>query len=202
MVAAAAAPSSSPVADPLVGWLAVLTAVVCFGSFAAPAKTKKVVDANVHRNKLFAGWNHVLFAYCDGGSFSGDATQPLSWPSPTGSGNTTLYFRGRRVLRHLIQELLTKYGMSSAQEVLLAGGSAGGLAVYLQADFVASLLPPTVGQLGAMPVSGFFLMHRAANGQLLYPDEMRHVGIPHAPRTLLPSPRLSVCAPPRGAQLS
>jgi len=34
--------------DRMVGWLAVLTAIFCFGSFAAPAKTKRVVDANVH----------------------------------------------------------------------------------------------------------------------------------------------------------
>ena len=35
-------------ADPFIGWCAVLVAIVCFGSFAAPAKTKRVVDANVH----------------------------------------------------------------------------------------------------------------------------------------------------------
>ena len=103
----------------------------------------------------------MLLAYCDGGSFSGDATAPLSWPSPKGPGNTTLYFRGRRVLQHLLQVLLTEFGMGSAEEVLLAGGSAGGLAVFLQADFVASLMPNR--QFAAVPVSGFFLMHASAS---------------------------------------
>ena len=44
----------------------------------------------------------------------------------SGAGNTTLYFRGRRVLRHLLHVLMAEFGMGAAQEVLLAGGSAGG----------------------------------------------------------------------------
>ena len=36
------------VPDPFVGWCAVLTAIMAFGSFAAPAKTTTVVAANVH----------------------------------------------------------------------------------------------------------------------------------------------------------
>ena len=34
--------------SPFVGWIAMLIAIVAFGSFAAPAKSKRVVDANVH----------------------------------------------------------------------------------------------------------------------------------------------------------
>ena len=43
-----AAVDSPTAQSPLIGWLAVLTAVVCFGSFAAPAKSQRVVDAKVH----------------------------------------------------------------------------------------------------------------------------------------------------------
>ena len=34
--------------DAFLGWLCVLVAIVCFGSFAAPVKTKRVKEANVH----------------------------------------------------------------------------------------------------------------------------------------------------------
>ena len=76
---------------------------------------------------VFGGWNHVLLAYCDGGSFSGDAAAALPWPNPVApSTNATLFFRGRRVLQLLIHELLARHGMASAEEVMLAGGSACG----------------------------------------------------------------------------
>ena len=141
--------------------------------FAPTYPMDGVLDANASRNPTFAGWNHVLLAYCDGGSFSGDATSGLSWPDPHDpSRNTTLYFRGRRVLQHLLRVLSSDHGLGSAEHVLLAGGSAGGLATYLQADFVATLLPRTVTKYKAMPVSGFFLMHADRDGRSGYVESM------------------------------
>lgn len=132
-----------------------------------------VVDGDTTRNPLFGGWNQVLLAYCDGGSFSGDAP-PLSWPDPGNhSVNTTLFFRGRRVLQHLLAVLAADYGMSQASEVMLAGGSAGGLATFLQADYVGTLLPRTVRKYRAVPVSGFFLMHPTLRGDDAFATSMR-----------------------------
>ena len=54
------------------------------------------------------------------------------------------YFRGKRVLDAVLDVLLTDHGLSQAEEVLLSGGSAGGLSTYLHADDVKTRLPSTV----------------------------------------------------------
>ena len=89
--------------------------------------------------------------YVDGGSFSGNRSAPVLDPAT----NRTLYFRGKRILRAVLLDLLTKRGMAAATDVVLSGCSAGGLAVYLQADYVASFLP-TATRFVALPDSGYF----------------------------------------------
>ena len=44
----------------------------------------------------------------------------------------------------VIEDLLTRQKMSTAEEVIFTGGSAGGTAVILQLDHVASLMPAGV----------------------------------------------------------
>eukprot|EP01046_Picozoa_sp_COSAG06_P013637 COSAG06_NODE_829_length_12043_cov_8.656983_10_plen_70_part_00 len=44
----------------------------------------------------------------------------------------------------MIEDLLTRQNMSTAEEVIFTGGSAGGTAVILQLDHVASLMPAGV----------------------------------------------------------
>ena len=61
---------------------------------------------------------------------------------PVVQNGVSLYFRGFPILQATLQSLLEK-GMSNAQEVILTGCSAGGLATYIHADYVASILPPT-----------------------------------------------------------
>jgi hypothetical protein len=80
----------------------------------------------------------VYAKYCDGGSWAGDATAPAI----TASGK--IYYRGRRLLDALYSHLLNDAGLASASEHLVAGCSAGGLTVYIHADYLASLMPPAV----------------------------------------------------------
>jgi hypothetical protein len=89
--------------------------------------------------------------------------------------NTTLYFRGKRVMDALLEVLLLEHGLSQAEEVLLSGGSAGGLSTYLHADYVKTKMPATVKKYKAAPNSGFFALHADATGTPLYPDEMKYV---------------------------
>jgi hypothetical protein len=133
-----------------------------------------VLDANLQRNPTFGSWNLVLLAYCDGGSFSGDAAAGLPWPDPRDpKRNMTLYFRGRRVVHLLIDTLSEQFGMDAASEVMLAGGSAGGLATFLQADFVGGLLRDRgVRKYRAVPVSGFFLDHPTLRGERAFAASM------------------------------
>ena len=85
-----------------------------------------------------------------------------------------LWFRGKFNLESLIAEL--KLGdMKNAEEVMLSGCSAGGLSVYLQADNIAKLLPPSVKRYGVAPDDGWFLEHPNVNGTNVYPDQMKEI---------------------------
>jgi hypothetical protein len=123
----------------------------------------------------------VVLWYCDGASFTGDATKGYTDPAT----NKTIWFRGKRVLDAILDTLLTDHGLDQATEVLLSGGSAGGLSTYIHADHVASRLPSTVTKYKAAPNSGFFAFHTNFEGQPVYPNEMDYVAI-----------ALSLSAPP------
>ena len=56
--------------------------------------------------------------------------------------------------------------------MLLSGGSAGGLAAFLHADYVRSRFKDTV-KFKAAPISGFFLNHATQAGQPLYVNVKR-----------------------------
>ena len=76
----------------------------------------------------------------------------------------------------LLEERLLLLG--DATDVLVAGGSAGGLATFLHADRVAELLRDRgvpIRRLKAVPVSGFFLMHDDRSGAPTWPDQMKYV---------------------------
>jgi hypothetical protein len=149
------------------------------GSSTKFAKTfafSGIMDSQASVNPTFANYNRVVMYYCDGASFSGNADA---------ISNTTglpLHFRGKRVLNAMLDTLMTTaHGLADATDVLLSGGSAGGLSTFLHADHVHSrLLQGAKGltRFKAAPVSGFFLLHataKAAGGDMLYPDEMKYV---------------------------
>lgn len=121
---------------------------------------------------ILAGYNHAILWYCDGASFSGDSEEPVEYKGQK------LYFRGKRILDAVLDVLMDEqgpYGLSRATQVLLSGGSAGGLSTFLHADYVGSRLPSSVRRYRAAPVSGFFLLHPSADGQTQYIDHMRNV---------------------------
>ena len=119
-------------------------------------------------NPTFANANHVHLMYCDGGSFSGNKAEPVV------VNGTTLYFRGKRILDAVLDYLNTNHGLAKATEVLLSGGSAGGLSTFLHADYVRSKFGRNI-KFGAAPVSGFFLLHDTAQGLNQYPARMEYV---------------------------
>lgn len=80
--------------------------------------------------------NCVSLVYCDGASFSGHRAQP--WPIPTPRANVThLHFRGLRNLNATLDYLAANAGFANATEVVVTGGSAGGLSTFLHADRIA-----------------------------------------------------------------
>lgn len=122
-------------------------------------------------NPDFCNFNRVWFVYCDGASFSGNRNEPFF------AGSKQLYFRGRRVLDETL-EALSSLGLSQAENVLLTGCSAGGMAAYLAADHVHERLratSPLLRKYKVAPMSGMFLEHANLYGEPVFTREMQHV---------------------------
>lgn len=80
----------------------------------------------------FATATIVYVKYCCGGSFTGDVEGPIA------VGNATIYYRGRRILDGLLDELFGARGLADTTELLFSGCSAGALTTYLHADYVTA----------------------------------------------------------------
>ncbi|XP_042014804.1 pectin acetylesterase 8-like [Salvia splendens] len=69
---------------------------------------------------------------------------------------TNLHLRGRRIFTSVIEELMSTQGMSNAENALLIGNSAGGLATILNCDRFHSFLPGAC-RVKCISDSGFFI---------------------------------------------
>ncbi|KAL1541910.1 [Wnt protein] O-palmitoleoyl-L-serine hydrolase [Salvia divinorum] len=117
--------------------------------------TFKSQDKNI--NPDFYNWNFIEIRYCDGASFMADveAVDP----------ETNLYLRGRRIFTSVIEELMSTQGMSNAENALLVGNSAGGLATILNCDRFHSFLPGA-RRVKCISDSGFFIQAEHLRGGL------------------------------------
>ncbi|KAL7160232.1 hypothetical protein ABFS83_01G079700 [Erythranthe nasuta] len=93
---------------------------------------KGLLDNNQTFNPDFYNWNRVYITYCDGASFMADIEEV--------DPETNVTYRGARIFDAIIDDLLAK-GMKNADNAILSGGSAGGLATTLNCDKFRGLLP-------------------------------------------------------------
>mmetsp|Transcript_9112 Transcript_9112/g.13716 ORF Transcript_9112/g.13716 Transcript_9112/m.13716 type:complete len:464 (-) Transcript_9112:109-1500(-) len=103
-------------------------------------------------NPLLYNANQVYVKYCDGGSFASDNFDNIS-------GH---HYRGRSIRKNLITNLLTRFSMAEATDIVISGASAGGLAVYLGLDAMASQIRQSIKRpqellIVGIPDSGYFL---------------------------------------------
>ncbi|KAL6621264.1 hypothetical protein ACP70R_033696 [Stipagrostis hirtigluma subsp. patula] len=94
-----------------------------------------IMSSSPADNPDFYNWNRVKIRYRDGASFASDGLDK-------GNG---FYFRGQRIWNATIRHLFS-IGMASADQVLLTGCSAGGLAAILHCDQFRAFFPPAGGQ--------------------------------------------------------
>lgn len=107
---------------------------------------------------------HVVYAmYCDGGSWSGNTTQQVN--------GQTVFYKGRPLLDALIDTVL-KMGLSSAEELLFSGCSAGGLTTYIHADYMRSRVPVSV-KMVALADAMFSLDYNDIHGNPTFPSRMQ-----------------------------
>jgi O-palmitoleoyl-L-serine hydrolase len=109
----------------------------------------------------FATFSIVYMKYCDGGSFTGDVDAPVVVKSQ--KTTTTIFYRGRRILDALFEELLALRGLDKANQLLFAGCSAGALTTYVHADYVSELMSRRVpGVVTVALADAMFSLHHDA----------------------------------------
>lgn len=107
-----------------------------------------ILSNDITLNPDFYNWNRVKIRYCDGASFGGD--------SEYNDHNTTLYFRGQKIWKAVLHQLISMEGLDLARMALLSGCSAGGLATFLHCDdFTKSL--PNAKIVKCLSDAGFFI---------------------------------------------
>lgn len=123
--------------------------------------------------------------YGDGASFTGYREDPWTvqdWPPFDNSTHAipqdaALWFRGIRNYDATIDWLLAR-GMDQADEIVLSGGSAGGLATFLHMDRLAARMKQVNSHtiVRAVPVVGYFLDHdNFAHTSQTYPNWMDYI---------------------------
>ncbi|CAJ1872141.1 unnamed protein product [Sphenostylis stenocarpa] len=104
-----------------------------------------ILSNKAEENPDFFNWNRVKVRYCDGASFSGDSQNKAA----------DLQFRGQKIWQAAMEELLSK-GMQKANQALLSGCSAGGLASIIHCDEFRTLFPRST-KVKCLSDAGLFL---------------------------------------------
>ncbi|CAA0820560.1 Pectin acetylesterase 8 [Striga hermonthica] len=128
---------------------------------------------SIQTSTIGTRWLHCT---ADGSSFFGDVDEV--------DPQNNLHFRGSRIFKAIIQELAVK-GMAYADNILLSGGSAGGLATILNCDGLRSLVP-YAKTIKCLSDSGFFLHAPNLPGLMHREQYFRDVVQLHGLAKLLP----------------
>ncbi|XP_020263715.1 pectin acetylesterase 7-like [Asparagus officinalis] len=136
-------------------------------------------------NPDFYNWNKVKVRYCDGSSFTGDVE--------TVDPEKKVYYRGARIWLAIMEELLAK-GMKNAQNAMLSGCSAGGLASILHCDKFRDLLPASAN-VKCFSDAGYFIQAKDVSGADRIGDFFSSVVATHGSAKNLPSSCTSKFSP-------
>ena len=116
-----------------------------------------ILSPNPSLNPDFYDANQVQIDYCSSDYWMGekDGNKALTSAQILASKNVSnWYFDGHGIIQAVIQMLQQSYGLNNATDVFFAGGSAGAVGVFMNADFISGLLPLTT-RFVALPDSGY-----------------------------------------------
>ncbi|KAJ0802260.1 putative pectinacetylesterase/NOTUM [Helianthus annuus] len=136
-----------------------------------------ILSNKADQNPNFYNWNRVYMRYCDGSSFTGDVDEVDTV--------NNLYFRGARVFTAIVEELMS-IGMKDAQNALLSGCSAGGLASILNCDKFRGFFPSNT-RVKCVPDAGYFAHVKDLSGEYRFEQYYDKVVTLHGSATNLPS---------------
>ncbi|CAI5933552.1 unnamed protein product, partial [Closterium sp. NIES-64] len=118
-----------------------------------------MLSSNSSINPHFHNWNLVRLIYCDGGGYSGTAGRV---EVGSNGNSTTIYLDGWKIVQAVIQDLKSKQGIRSADQILLVGSSAGGQAAVALCDRIAGAFPWAATK--CVSDSGFFIDSKDRKG--------------------------------------
>ncbi|KAF3630701.1 Pectin acetylesterase 11 [Capsicum annuum] len=149
-----------------------------------------ILESATAQGAEFYNWNRVRVKYCDGSSFTGDVEQV--------DRENKLYFRGARIFKAIMEDLWSK-GMKNAENAILSGTSAGGLATILNCDKFKCLFTKDA-RVKCVADAGFFINGSAlliCEIKKMKKDSLQHLLIKFIRGSTknLPSPCTSVMKP-------
>lgn len=107
----------------------------------------------------FANWTKIVLGYCDGSFHQGYRKDPISYRGDK------LYFRGSLITKSHFTWIANKYpSFKNANQVIVTGSSAGGVATYIWANYVRTLVANASNVL-SIPDSGIFLPYKTYDTQ-------------------------------------
>ncbi len=101
-------------------------------------------------NPKFWNWNKIGINYCDGSNHQGYLKDPIL------VNGTELWFRGYNNTKAAFEWARKKLGLFEAEEIIIAGESAGAQAVYMWSSYLQDYFPKNI-KFYAIPEAGFFL---------------------------------------------
>jgi hypothetical protein len=130
-------------------------------------KCDGIMSADTAQNPLFHDYNKVFIPINDGTSFTGNLEKPIpaSVP-PVYPHKWPIYVRGGRIVTAVVDFLIKDHGMSGARDVIVTGGSSGGMATYLNCDRIADhihTVNPNI-RVTCLADAGMFLDHPGMSG--------------------------------------
>ena len=133
----------------------------CYGELNSNLGSSKYFDPsmqmwffnydNTNINPDWGAANHVHIPYCSGDLHSGTVTAPSD-------STWGLYFSGHLIFEAVVEELIAKYELGSATDIVLSGDSAGGIGVWMNVDYLAVKIHEINANtrvVGA-PIAGFY----------------------------------------------
>ena len=124
---------------------------------------KDILDRSPIKNPDFFNHNHVLIPYCSSDLWLGEedssnecnCSDLSCFGYQPNSPNLQFTFRGKLIFQSVFRQLQTEYGLNTADEVVLAGSSAGGVGVMNHAKWVQSQILSTTHLLIVLDSSWF-----------------------------------------------
>ena len=107
--------------------------------------------SNDPSKNIFANWTKAVFVYCDGAFHQGNSNSSIKYK------DAELFFRGSLITKANFKFLDNKYNFTQTKKMVLTGTSAGGIATFIWADYIKTILPDPNTQFYPLPESSIFL---------------------------------------------